>query len=66
MGDREFFTIVFKGDITKLPFNPMKIDTPFGRPIASGMGHAFERLDAIEEIEDAARKLVAISDKLSK
>jgi hypothetical protein len=47
--DDQFFTIVLKGDITKLPFNPMKAETIFGEVVASGIGNAF---DEIEELHD--------------
>lgn len=59
MGNREYFTLVFKGDITKIKGNPMKIETPFGIAVASGMGNAFDALENIHEIEDAAQKLIA-------
>jgi len=48
MIDRSQFTIVFEGDISALPFNPMnKNDTPFGRVIATGYGNAFDEVEAI-------------------
>lgn len=59
MSNREYFTLVFKGDITKIQGNPMKIETPYGLPVASGMGNAFDVIENIHEIEDAASKLVA-------
>lgn len=58
MTDHTQFTVVFEGDISRLPFNPMaKHDTPFGRVIAAGYGNAF---DEVEEMinqlpADAAR-----------
>lgn len=43
--DRSQFTIVFEGDISKLPFNPLKMhDTPFGRVIGCGYGNAWAQL----------------------
>lgn len=39
----QFFTIVFKGDIRKLDFNPLKAQTIFGEPVASGVGNAYEQ-----------------------
>jgi hypothetical protein len=56
---REYFTLVFKGDIRNLRGNPMKIETIYGLPVASGMGNAFDALENIHEIEDACRKLIA-------
>lgn len=51
MIDRAQFTVVFEGDISTLPFNPMnKHDTPFGRVIAAGYGNAF---DEVEELIDS-------------
>lgn len=48
--DRTCFTVVFEGDIGKLPFNPMaKHDTPFGRVVGCGFGNAFSDMeDAID------------------
>lgn len=57
--DRKYFTLVFEGDITKFKGNPLKTETPFGVPYAAGLGDAFAKLDKIDEIEDAAQKLVA-------
>jgi len=54
----QFFTLVFEGDITKFQGNPHLTDTPFGRPVASGIGNAFDAMENIEEINDAASKLV--------
>lgn len=52
--NREYFTLVFKGDIGKFALNPMNTETPFGRPVAAGRGDAFEESDrmrsAIEDI----------------
>lgn len=50
--DTEFFTIVFRGDITKLSFNPMTARTEFGEVVASGMGNAFVDSDVVGEISD--------------
>jgi hypothetical protein len=59
MGDRDYFTLVFKGDITKFKGSPLKTETPFGVPVAAGLGDAFQKLENIFEIEDAAQKLIA-------
>ena len=56
--DREYFTLVFKGDITKIQGNPMKIETIYGMPVASGVGNAFEKLNKIDEIADAAERVL--------
>src|SRR5882672_2645987 len=58
MIDRTHFTIVFEGDITKLKGNPLKMDTAYGKPVASGAGNAFDVIEGIHEIEDAATKLL--------
>lgn len=58
MTDHEYFTLVFAGDITKINGNPMKIETPYGCPVASGMGNAFDVIENLHEIEDAAHKLI--------
>ncbi len=39
------FTLVFEGDIRELTKNPHKTDSPWGRPIASGVGNVFDELD---------------------
>ncbi len=65
MSDREYFTLVFKGDITKLGQNPHKIETPFGFAVASGMGNAFDRLEDIDEIAEAAQKFIDVIDASS-
>ncbi len=49
MIDREYFTLVFKGDIGRFKKNPMLTETPFGRPVAAGRGNAFEEADALRE-----------------
>lgn len=59
MSNRKYFTLVFEGDITKIEGNPMKIETIYGVPIASGMGNAFDVLENLHEIEAAAQKLIA-------
>lgn len=49
MIDREYFTLVFKGDIGKLKLNPMNTETVFGRPVAAGRGNAFDEADNLRE-----------------
>lgn len=36
----EYFTLVFKGNLRKLRFNPHKAETVFGMPVAVSMGDA--------------------------
>ena len=50
--DEEFFTLVFRGDLRKLRMNPFKTETPFGIPIAAGIGNAFSELeDLVQTVE---------------
>jgi hypothetical protein len=50
--DDEYFTLVFKGDIRMLGFNPMKAITEFGPCVAASIGDALERMeDMINEAE---------------
>jgi hypothetical protein len=56
---REYFTLVFKGDITKIKGNPMKTETIYGVPVASGAGNVFDALENIHEVEAACQKLIA-------
>lgn len=46
------FTLVFNGDIRKFDRNPLQTNTPFGRPIAAGMGDAFAEFDEFCETRD--------------
>lgn len=50
------FTIVFEGDITKLPFNPLKTETIYGKPTACGMGDALA--DPDDEIDGLKGALI--------
>lgn len=60
MTDRAQFTVVFEGDISALPFNPMNThDTPFGRVIAAGYGNAFD------EVEELIDRMTPSSEALS-
>jgi hypothetical protein len=54
----ERFTIVFEGDICKLPFNPLTTETVYGCPIASAIGDALAEPDDVIEDLVAALKLV--------
>lgn len=59
MADQRYFTAVFECNITKFAGNPLKTETPFGVPVAVGIGDAFDKLAHIEEIEEAAEALLA-------
>ncbi len=43
------FTVVFEGDIRKLPFNPMTKESEWGKVIAVSVGDALSTLGLIEE-----------------
>ena len=58
MIDRTHFTIVFEGDITKLKGNPLKMETAYGKPVASGAGNAFDVIEGLHEVDLAAMKLL--------
>ena len=47
------FTLVFEGDITRFRSNPLQTETPFGRPVAMGIGDAFAETDALRETQEA-------------
>src|SRR5690606_3086729 len=47
-GMSERFTLVFEGDLRAHPDNPHKTETPFGFPVAAGIGDAFAEFDALE------------------
>ena len=64
MSDNEYFTLVFKGDIRKIKGNPMKIETCYGVPVASGMGNAFDMIENMIEIEEAAHKLIEAINRM--
>jgi hypothetical protein len=53
-----YFTLVFEGDIRERAFNPLKAETPFGRPVAVGVGDAFERIDSLERGGEIARLIL--------
>jgi hypothetical protein len=63
----EAFTLVFEGDIRQFDFNPLKTDTPFGRPYAVSMGDALAKIDKLmtEADENAAawRDFAEYSDR---
>ncbi len=47
------FTLVFDGNLRAFKVNPFHIDTPFGRPRASGLGDAFAQQHAAIDAADA-------------
>jgi hypothetical protein len=72
MIDREYFTLVFKGDLGRFKLNPMNTKTPFGLPVAAGRGDAFEEADhllalareeAIRECADLLATQINVSSK---
>lgn len=59
------FTIVFEGNIQDVKGNPMGVESPFGKVIAAGVGNAFDKIEHIIDIEEAAEALlVAIRKNL--
>lgn len=55
--NREYFTLVFKGDIGKFKNNPMNTTTIYGIPEAAGRGDAFDDVERMREaLEEIARK----------
>lgn len=57
------FTVVFEGDIAKFEGNPLRVNTPFGKPFAIGMGNALDQIEGIHEIENAAQTLLDVIAK---
>lgn len=65
--DRDYFTLIFQGDIGKFKDNPLMAEMiPYGRPVASGRGHAFNEadvlLDALERIESVCQRAFSWND----
>jgi hypothetical protein len=44
MSEREYFTVVFAGDLRKLK-SPFKTVSDFGEPVSIAFGHALDELD---------------------
>lgn len=63
---KEFFTVVFEGRLRDIEGNPYKIESPFGRAVATGMGDAISRQDLFEDLLIAAHKARALADHCSK
>jgi hypothetical protein len=59
--DGPCFTLVFRGDITKLPVNPFLAINPFGVVIAAGRGNAYdpreEVLEALDDLGETIRRI---------
>lgn len=53
--EHKFFTVVFKGDISALDFNPLNCWTPFGEPVAARDGDAIKEDDTAEQFFDNER-----------
>jgi hypothetical protein len=54
METKQYFTLVFEGEIRKFDGNPLRTETPFGVPVAAGIGNAFETIDRLELALDEA------------
>lgn len=50
----EFFTVVFRGDVRKLGFNPLTAETIYGEPIVVGIGNAFDEIETLHDDITAA------------
>ena len=53
---RNYYTVVFKGDIRSMGQNLFKVVSPFGEVVAIGVGDAFEVQDALTEEVRKIRK----------
>jgi hypothetical protein len=45
----EYFTVVFRGDVRKLGFNPMTAETAYGEPVGVGVGDCLSELWKIQD-----------------
>lgn len=72
--DPTVFTIVFSGDIRKLPFNPLNVESVYGRPVAAGIGNAFDEVESmadflppetLDDLSDAERYMIRLKTELS-
>jgi hypothetical protein len=50
--EKQYFTLVFEGDIQKFKGNPLTTDTVFGVPVAVGIGNAFDQIEELEADAD--------------
>lgn len=48
--DPDYVTIVFEKNIRTISDNPFSIDTPFGKPVAIGIGNAFDEIEYLHDI----------------
>jgi hypothetical protein len=53
----QYFTLVFRGSIGDFK-EPLKMETPFGIPVAACVGDALAETDRIEQLEAALREIV--------
>lgn len=49
MSEPKYFTLVFEGDIRDFKGNPLKTKTPFGVPVSSGIGNAFDEIEQLHQ-----------------
>lgn len=55
--DEKYFTVVFEGDIGKIPGNPFKVESIWGRPVVLSRGNLADECDNLEvEIETLLEK----------
>lgn len=47
--DLNRFTVVFEGDIRKLLFNPLNVENVYGKPVAAGVGNAFDEVESMAD-----------------
>lgn len=52
----EYFTIVFEGSLRDVKQNPFKIESPFGKVVAVGVGDALGRQELVIELTEATIK----------
>ena len=58
----EYFTIVFDGRLRDLKQNPFKLESPFGKVVAVGVGDALSRQETVVELLDVASKARTLAD----
>jgi hypothetical protein len=58
----EFFTIVFRGDIRKLGFNPLTAETIYGEPVGAAVGDC---LSELWDLKDGTNTADADEDELA-
>jgi hypothetical protein len=60
----EYFTIVFDGRLRDLKQNPFKVESPFGKVVAVGVGDALGRQDTVIELLEAVTKARTVVDAM--